>query len=534
MSVSEAKLLVVDDVADNRELLIRRLNRLGIHRIDQAADGLHALDAIGKRSYDLVLLDIMMPGLDGFGVLEALRKSGVGQDLPVVVISAMNEMDAVVRCVELGAEDFLFKPFNPTLLRARVIASLEKKQLRDRTRAELTRKQLELNEARTLQLALAPPPYRGSIAGVAVSIDVLLEPAKEVGGDLVDHFRVGEHLLVVLLGDVSDKGAGAALMMARTHALFRGLLARPDAAELFEHPSRAVGLVNVALAQGNSNCMFVTLLLATVDLRARRLTYVRAGHIPPFLRARPKAGEEPLRLAGARALPLGLDEDVRFAEASVDLTGDDSLLVVTDGFTEAQDAGGGLYGEARVGYFVAQFDGGAGEPLSRLLSDVRQFEAGLPQSDDRAAVLLRLGASCDDLAPFEDNLLPQPEAISSLTGRLSAWLATAGVDARATHHVALAIEELLMNVGTHGGAAAVLASVRVGVFPDRVHGAIVDAGTPCDPRRAPRPDLRRDPEARAAGGLGLHLLRGLTAELGYESRDGKNCTTFAVARATFD
>jgi hypothetical protein len=88
----------------------------------------------------------MMPELDGFGVLAALREQGRVNDLPVIVISAMSEIDAVVRCVELGAEDFLFKPFNPTLLRARVLASLEKKALRDQTREELRRKQAELKK----------------------------------------------------------------------------------------------------------------------------------------------------------------------------------------------------------------------------------------------------------------------------------------------------------------------------------------------------------------------------------------------------
>jgi sigma-B regulation protein RsbU (phosphoserine phosphatase) len=231
-----AAVLVVDDVPENRDLLVRRLKRLGINDVEQAANGIEALAAIERKNFDLVLLDIMMPELDGFGVLERLKQSGRINDLPVVVISALNEIEPVVRCVELGAEDFMFKPFNPTLLRARVMASLEKKALRDRTRDELRRKQMELDEARTLQLALVPAPLRDSIGGRTVAVDAVLEPAKEVGGDLVDHFRIGEDLLVVSVGDVSDKGAGAALMMARTHALVRGLSVRPDAAALFREP----------------------------------------------------------------------------------------------------------------------------------------------------------------------------------------------------------------------------------------------------------------------------------------------------------
>ena len=151
-----AAVLVVDDVPENRDLLVRRLKRLGINEVEQAANGIEALAAIERRNFDLVLLDIMMPEMDGFGVLERLKQNGRIHDLPVVVISALNEIEPVVRCVELGAEDFIFKPFNPTLLRARVLASLEKKALRDHTRDELRRKQMELNEARTLQLALVP------------------------------------------------------------------------------------------------------------------------------------------------------------------------------------------------------------------------------------------------------------------------------------------------------------------------------------------------------------------------------------------
>ena len=353
MTPSSAKVLVVDDVADNRDLLIRRLNRLDIKQIDQAENGVEALAAIAANSYDLVLLDIMMPELDGFGVLTALRENGKSNDLPIIVISAMSEIDAVVRCVELGAEDYLFKPFNPTLLRARVLATLEKKSLRDSTREELRRKQAELNEARTLQLALAPPGFNGAIGGQTLSIEIVLEPAKEVGGDLVDHFTIGENLLVLLLGDVSDKGAGAALMMARTHSMFRSLAARPDAYELFSEPSKAAGIVSNALAVGNESCMFVTFLLATLDLRTRQLTYVRAGHVPPFHRG---SGDGIARLTGAGGPPFGIVRDHAYKQETISLSPDDSLLIVTDGFTEANDPDGQLFGEERIEGFLADAD----------------------------------------------------------------------------------------------------------------------------------------------------------------------------------
>src|SRR5262245_39322125 len=102
MTMANPKILVVDDVPENRDLLVRRLQRLGITAVDQAENGVEALAAISSGSYDLVLLDIMMPELDGFGVLEQLKRDGRLNDLPVIVISALNEIDPVVRCIELG------------------------------------------------------------------------------------------------------------------------------------------------------------------------------------------------------------------------------------------------------------------------------------------------------------------------------------------------------------------------------------------------------------------------------------------------
>jgi sigma-B regulation protein RsbU (phosphoserine phosphatase) len=112
VNASPAAVLVVDDVPENRDLLVRRLQRLGINEVEQAANGVEALAAIERRNFDLVLLDIMMPELDGFGVLERLKANGRVNDLPIVVISALSEIEPVVRCIELGAEDFIFKPFN--------------------------------------------------------------------------------------------------------------------------------------------------------------------------------------------------------------------------------------------------------------------------------------------------------------------------------------------------------------------------------------------------------------------------------------
>jgi serine phosphatase RsbU (regulator of sigma subunit) len=260
---------------------------------------------------------------------------------------------------------------------------------RDLARRELARKQIELAEARTLQLSLVPPAYEGQIGPLAVTVEVILEPAREVGGDLVDHFCIDDQILVALLGDVSDKGAGAALVMARTHALFRGLLGRPDAVQLFRQPQEAVRLVNETLSEGNPGCMFVTLLLAVLDGASRELTYIRAGHVPPFLRRTNGVVE---RLEAAGGLPLGLMPGTTYRPSSVCVAPGEELLIVTDGITEAANPSYELFGEDRIAELMSNRASAEPALLNRLLEKVRAFEAGGPQSDDIAATLLKVAA----------------------------------------------------------------------------------------------------------------------------------------------
>ena len=125
MAEEEAIILVVDDNEMNRDMLSRRLRRQK-YTVEVAEDGEQALEMVKEQSYNLVLLDIMMPNLSGYEVLERIKADPQTQSMPVIMISAVDDLDSVVRCIELGAEDYLFKPFNPVLLKARVGASLSK------------------------------------------------------------------------------------------------------------------------------------------------------------------------------------------------------------------------------------------------------------------------------------------------------------------------------------------------------------------------------------------------------------------------
>jgi class 3 adenylate cyclase len=131
MSENGPALLVVDDNEDNRYTLTRRLKREGYTNLAVAENGQQALEQLAEKPFDLVLLDVMMPEMDGYQVLERLKSDEALRHIPVIMISSLDEMDSVVKCIELGAMDYLPKPFNPVLLKARIGACLEKKQLHD-------------------------------------------------------------------------------------------------------------------------------------------------------------------------------------------------------------------------------------------------------------------------------------------------------------------------------------------------------------------------------------------------------------------
>jgi signal transduction histidine kinase/DNA-binding response OmpR family regulator/putative methionine-R-sulfoxide reductase with GAF domain len=149
VSDADAALLVVDDIEDNRFALSRRLARQGYLNVTTAADGRQALELLASRPFDLVLLDIMMPNVNGYEVLAEMKANELLRHIPVIMISAVDEIDSVIRCIELGAEDYLPKPFNPTLLRARVGACLERKRLHD----QVTARTRELSESLEQQTA---------------------------------------------------------------------------------------------------------------------------------------------------------------------------------------------------------------------------------------------------------------------------------------------------------------------------------------------------------------------------------------------
>jgi len=334
-----------------------------------------------------VLLDVMMPVCNGYEVLERLRAANRLHDLPVIVISALNELDSAVRCIELGAVDYLPKPFNPTLLRARVNATLEQKRLRDAVRANLARIEAELETARKLQAGMVPTLFPAPTAERPVEIYAIMDPAREVGGDLYDFFFADDGRLVFVIGDVSGKGVPAAMFMAQTKNLLRlitGFLLRGDA--VAATPAAILRRVNQELCDGNAMMMFVTLFLGMLDARTGELHFSSAGHEEPYLIN--ADGLSPV--SGAQGLVLGLNADWEYETASMRLAPGDTLYLYTDGITEAFNPDNEAFARPRLEVALRR---DAGEPLDRLVQEtvaaVRDFVGTAAQSDDITCLAIR-------------------------------------------------------------------------------------------------------------------------------------------------
>jgi sigma-B regulation protein RsbU (phosphoserine phosphatase) len=331
----------------------------------------------------------MMPKVDGYQVLTWIKDQPRLRDVPVIMISALNEMSSVIRCIELGAVDYLLKPFNPAMLKARLGATLEKKRLRDQVDAHLARLEAELNAARRLQLAMVPHSFPTPSAEFPIDLCASMEPAREVGGDLYDFFVTEDGKLYFLVGDVSGKGMPAALFMARAKSLIRiatDLMRSPNGASA--SPSDIIARVNRELCQDNSDLMFVTLFFAMLTPGSGAVEFCNAGHNAPY-RLNGKAVEP---IEGAKGIILGVRPDAVYASGQLLLAPGEGIYVFTDGVTEANNSTEEMFGETRL---EAVLRAAAGAPSAEIVKSVAEAVRGfvgtaLPFDDITMLAIRRL------------------------------------------------------------------------------------------------------------------------------------------------
>jgi sigma-B regulation protein RsbU (phosphoserine phosphatase) len=374
--LSECRVLVVDDVKANVDVLVQAL-RLD-HKLSVALDGESALRIIEKNPPDLVLLDIVMPGIDGYEVCRRLRAAPATQDIPVMFLSSLEEVKNKTLGFEVGGNDYLTKPFEVLEVKARVRSLLKAKAYSDAVKEKMA---AELAIAREIQLGILPSNVAAAVADTGLDLCAILEPAREVGGDLYEVLRLDDGRLLIAVGDVSGKGIPAALFMAVTTTLLRTM------ARQYRKPEEILLQVNDALAVQNPRNMFVTLLCMIIEPATGMVTGANAGHPPPVL---VRAGAVPRLVLESTGMVSGIMAGTPVGSATMELEPGDTLVLYTDGVTEAFDAERNMFEEGRL---LECLGGSAGQPAdqtaSAVLDAVRRHAAGCPQSDDITVVAIQ-------------------------------------------------------------------------------------------------------------------------------------------------
>jgi serine phosphatase RsbU (regulator of sigma subunit) len=378
----QPRILVVDDIPDNRELLCRLLSRQG-HATAIAANGKEALECLAKEQFDCVLLDIMMPVMGGIETLSRLKSDETLRHIPVIVVSAIDDVDNVVKCIELGAEDYLFKPVNKVILNARVSASLEKKRLRDQEQAYTLHVKHELELGRQIQADFLPEtlpqPHGWEVA-------VSFEPAFEVAGDFYDVFVLGADRLCFVIADVCGKGVGAALFMSLVRSLMRAYAEQAKGGD--SDILNAVTLTNSYLTRYHrlkNSFLFTTLLFGVLDTKKGTLRYIAAGHYPPLILSKSGAITS-LELCGPA---LGILTEPDFMAKEAPLSKGDILLAYTDGVTEAKNAAEELYTKERLIAVLESRPHDAKTLLVRIEAGLANYIGDTEQSDDITMMAIR-------------------------------------------------------------------------------------------------------------------------------------------------
>lgn len=370
--------LIVDDTPANLRLLSQMLSEQG-YRVRPVPDGQLALAAVGAEPPDLILLDIRMPGMNGYEVCEKLKSNTHTCDIPIIFISALDALQDKVRAFTVGCVDYVTKPFQVEEVLARVETHLALRNLQRQIEDANRKMAQELSLAGEVQTSFLPRKIP-EIPGWQIA--ATLKPAREMSGDFYDFMSLPNGRLGIVVADVSDKGAGAALFMALSCTLIRTY-----APQFPEQPELVLAAVNQRIVNDTDTSQFVTVFYCILDLDRGTLAYSNAGHCPPCLISA-REGEKIRRLIRT-GVPLGTFGSMTWDHEVVQLSPGDVLVLYTDGITEAHNTQWEFMGEDRLLESVSVNLGcTALEIQDAVLADVGRFVGDTPQSDDIALVVL--------------------------------------------------------------------------------------------------------------------------------------------------
>ena len=369
-------ILLVDDNPTNLQVLFQTLEGVGC-KLLIAKNGNGALAIAGKARPDLILLDIMMPDIDGYEVCRQLKTAPATAGIPVIFLSALGETEDKVKGLQLGAVDYITKPFQPNEVIARVNTHLTIHRLKREVENQKDQLEHELEVVSEVQRKLLPKKLP-EINGFKLAAHY--ETSRYAGGDYYDIIELSENRWGFLIADAEGHSAPAAVLMAMTCALFR---AYPDSAD---DPAAVLHYLNRHLCKV-AEPSFMTALYAVYDAGLQTMRIARAGQpLPMIYRA---SESKAFELDSPGVYPLGIEPyEIEIPVTEIKLMPGDRFLVYTDGLSERFNAAGESYGETRLLKPLATASASTPQDvIAAIMADVEQFALDHPADDDQALLL---------------------------------------------------------------------------------------------------------------------------------------------------
>ncbi len=370
-----SRVLVVDDSVFNCTFLTEALRKKGMSNIRAAQDGVQALNMTEEWRPDLVLLDLMMPEMDGFEYCKRVRKMPAFLQTPVLVQSGTQNTKDVAKALSAGATDFIIKPVQPEELFNRIQLHLERAALLKDLQRYRKRLIHEMEEARTMQMSLLPSQAVLDQLRASHQLDLAfyLEPSSEVGGDIWGMQPISHTELAVYMVDFVGHGMVSALNTFRLHTLLQ------DKRMFFSSPKIFLETLNTRLHGMLETGQFATFFYGVINVEDQVLTYASAG-APPFVLKKGEAVE----MVQTSGLPLGVDKKARYENHTLDFAPGDGVFLYSDGLVETPGAKGDFFSEEEI---LKSFDAikdahGAQQNVDHLIDVFCTYCAGQPLADD--------------------------------------------------------------------------------------------------------------------------------------------------------
>lgn len=365
--------LIVEDEETNRLILKSLLKKQG-YDVLEATNGAEAVASFTAHRPDIIFMDVMMPVMDGYEATSRIKQDAGDHFVPIIFLTAMSDEKALARCVEVGGDDFLAKPFSFTLLSAKVKAMERIRALHQATRMLYSRMQRDEE--------IAEQVFSGAVVAGNVALEhirSLLKPASVFSGDLLLTAFAPSHDLHVLLGDFTGHGLAAALGALPTSEVFRSMTAKGFS------PQQILYAINNKLNALLPTGMFLAAQFVKVDYHLDHIMIISCGMPDCFVIDGHK--HKIKQKVVSRSLPLGIAPDINFKDEIhyIPIEVGDRVILATDGVTEARNPNGEYFGKERLVRSITESDG-CDYLIDNLAQNLEKFCLGAPQDDDISAV----------------------------------------------------------------------------------------------------------------------------------------------------